>query len=351
MRQHQLDPDVPSEDWDRALAQLGGHPWQSALWGNARRNVDHVIDHRWLVRRGDDIVQMIRLEERRIPGIGRVAWVPRGPTTAGGDAAPFEFEPAIIDGLGQRGFVAAVANPWRRNPLQTRDALPPVTAPRTIWIDLRVGQDQLWHNLERQYRYGVGRAQREGVVVEDTRDPARVTEFFGLCGQISRTKGFQLRTSERLMSHLLEARDQHVGAHLFAARYKGRMAAGAFVLRCGKSIHYLWGASDRTFSRQRAAEAVHWGIMQWAVKLGCARYDLEGIDPEGNAGTYAFKKKMGGEEVPLVNRRVHGIGMRGRILAPALTLALNNSWLADLPALFRLYWPHDPAALKALGRG
>ena len=48
----EIEQDLSAEDWDRELASLGGHPWQSALWGNARRNSQAVVDHRWLLRGG-----------------------------------------------------------------------------------------------------------------------------------------------------------------------------------------------------------------------------------------------------------------------------------------------------------
>ena len=68
----------------------------------------------------------------------------------------------------------------------------------------------------------------------------------------------------------------------------------------------------------RAGEAVHWAAIEWGLAMGCTRYDLEGIDPQGNPGTYKFKKKMGGTEVALSGKRYIPIGTYGRIV----------SWLA-----------------------
>src|SRR5262245_42601397 len=72
--------DLDSEAWDRALAALGGHPLQSALWGDARREVDGIADHRWVAMSSGVPVWMIRIEERRLPIAGWVGWAPRGPT-------------------------------------------------------------------------------------------------------------------------------------------------------------------------------------------------------------------------------------------------------------------------------
>src|SRR3990172_8170347 len=39
--------DLPAAVWDRRLAEMRGHPLQSALWGDARYAVDGIQNHRW----------------------------------------------------------------------------------------------------------------------------------------------------------------------------------------------------------------------------------------------------------------------------------------------------------------
>src|SRR5262249_55174154 len=66
--------------WDRELARLGGHPVQSALWGDARRAAEGIEDHRFVAERHSATLLMARMEFRRIPLVGgRVGWIPRGP--------------------------------------------------------------------------------------------------------------------------------------------------------------------------------------------------------------------------------------------------------------------------------
>ncbi len=331
---NRIELDVASDEWDYELACLGGHPWQSALWGDARRQVDGVIDHRWLVRRGNRIVQMVRFEERRIPALGNVAWITRGPVTPNSGA--IELETDIRECLKDHKFVLAVANPWRRNTDTSRNAASEDKGPRTIWIDLTVGRDRLHENLSQSFRRNIRLAQRRGVLVEATRDRTSVSEYFELCSHVSRMKGFELRWSAELMQSLLNRSSSEVEAQLFLARYEGRIAAGAFVFRCGQSVHYLTGASDRSFTKQRPAELLHWTIIQWALGRECRCYDLEGIDPKGNAGTYSFKKRMGGEEVTLAARQLEPINTTGRILAPIARRVLNSR-LEALASLARQF--------------
>jgi CelD/BcsL family acetyltransferase involved in cellulose biosynthesis len=179
----------------------------------------------------------------------------------------------------------------------------------------------LWRELDSQWRYGVGRARREGVLCELTADAQDIADFFSLCGDVSRAKGFQLPGSAELIEHLLQGfHSEAVSAHLMVARAQSGLAAGACVLRCGSSAHYFWGASDRGFSKYRAGEAVQWAVIEWALAQGCSLYDLEGIDPVKNPGVYNFKKKMGGVDVTLEGMMYRPLGWRGVLLDGARRL-------------------------------
>lgn len=312
---------VPSsltpDDWDTALAHLRGHPLQTALWGQARLAVDRIPETRWVVKEAGEVVLMARVEERRIPGLGRVAWIPRGPTVhpKADQARLAEF---FRQHLHEQGYILAVMTQWREQFQQTGS---PTSVSRagpqqTLWIDLQLGRDRLWQALDKQWRYGVGRAERSGVSLEQTVDPEVVDRFFQLCRDISQVKGFNLPASAPLMQRLIGlGRAGPVQARLFVAQYEGRLGAGAFILRCGDSIHYLWGGTDRELSKLRVGEAVQWAVIEWALAEGCRLYDLEGIDPVNNPGTYAFKKKMGGREVHLAPRTIWPLTLRGRLLA------------------------------------
>ena len=143
-----------------------------------------------------------------------------------------------------------------------------------------------------------------------------IERFFALCSDISTVKGFRLPASFPLMLHLLEkGRKGDVETRLFVARHEGRLLAGAFIIRCGCSTHFIWGATDRNASKERVGEAVHWAAIEWSLSNGCNIHDLEGIDPEQNPGVYAFKKKMGGVEITLAGKHYYPLSGRGRLLA------------------------------------
>jgi hypothetical protein len=59
---------------------------------------------------------------------------------------------------------------------------------------------------------------------------------------------------------------------------------------------YLFGATDEQGMQTSAAYLVQWEIVQALKAAGVRRYDLNGIDPERNPGTYHFKRGLSGKK-------------------------------------------------------
>jgi hypothetical protein len=307
------DPDA--ETWDAALANLGGHPLQSALWGDARRAVDGIRDQRWMALRAGNPVWMVRLEERVIPFLGRVAWAPRGPTGqpfARGDQLP---DP-VSEALKGAGIVLAITDPWQKLTEDANGRGRPGCRPQTIWIDVGAGRDQVWNGLNKRFRQAIRRGQRPGNVTETATSAQDVARFFGLCEAISHVKGFRLPGSLPLMLRLLQQQGAcDVEARLFVTRRSGRVSAGVFIIRCGRSTHFFWGGTDREHSKEGVGETAHWAAIEWSLANRCRVHDLEGIDPKRNPGVHFFKRKMGGAEVTLGGRQYHPLSRRGQLVA------------------------------------
>jgi len=338
--------DIEAEEWDRELAAFGGHPWQSAYWGTTQKQIEGVNDRRIRLRRDGRTIQLVRIEERHLPRLGKLAWIRRGPVAAELGNGPPKLEPEIASWLAREGFCLAVSSPWQGEIAEKPADEQPSGAneTRTIWIDLTLGKERLWDNLQRYFRHNVGRAQRKGVVVETTRDPARIADYADLYHQLGETKGFEIRSSRNFISTLVQnSCAEHAGAHLFLATHEGDIAAGAMICRIGRSIHYMNGVSNRKLSKLRPAEALHWAIIEWGIAQGCTRYDLEGIDAKGNPGVYAFKKKMGGDEIILAPRQVMPLTVTGRLLKPVAGLVLNSG-SSGLQSLAQGLWKRPSAA-------
>jgi peptidoglycan pentaglycine glycine transferase (the first glycine) len=311
------EKDPPRWQWDCALVELGGHPLQSCLWGDARRAADGIAQHRWLARRHGEPLWMIRVEERRVLG-GKIAWAPRGPTgrsTALSLAMPTPF----TERLKAEGFSLLISDPWvEADDASSRHGGKEMRrGPQTIWLDLAVGKDALFSNLHKQVRNGVRRAAKAGIRVETTLDRRRIDEFVELCSSISVRKGFQSRVTVEFVNKLLcqSRANKHAEALLFVALGHENLGAGLLIIRAGRSVHLIFAGTNRDMRQDRVGEACQWGVIEWAIARGCTRYDLEGIDPVNNASVYEFKKRLGGKEISLCGHMHFPLTAPGRAMS------------------------------------
>jgi len=300
-----------SATWDSALADLNGHPLQSSLWGDVRRRADGIEDRRIMLCQHGQPLLMARMELRHLPIMGGcVGWIPRGP--AGGTVEISTFA-QLMRRNAKRLPHLLVTDRWRERAAgSTQPTAVTKQFPRTLWLDLRAGRDALWKQLSSAFRQGVRKAEQFKLVVEQTRAARDQDQFFALTKQISDQKQFDMVLSRGAIGELISRETgTQISAHLFVVRSGSALAAAALIMRTRRSVHYISGGTDRNYSTQRGGEALHWGVIQWAITEGAVLYDLEGLDRRRNPGTFAFKKKLGGREVVLEGKEYYPLSAIG----------------------------------------
>jgi hypothetical protein len=285
--------------------------------------VDGIQDLRLAGFVGDEPVLLARVELRPVLGWWHVGWVPRGPTAAD--------HPALLKAVTElrarcrgAGCSLLVVDPYQPHAAYVEKLGQRVgERPRTMWLDLTLGRERLWEGLEKQWRYGVRASARLGVSVEQSCDDRDIERFWQLCLRVSRAKHFDLPGSVELARRLLgTAHKGPVRYRLFLAHSSGELAAGVVVAVCGRTMHQVWSAMDRDFRRHRPSEALRWAEVEWALSEGLERYDLEGVDPKRNPGTYDFKRRMGGIDVGLPGKVAIPLSPAGRLLGLGLRALL-----------------------------
>lgn len=311
--------DPPEAEWDRLLADLAGHPLQSAAWGGARVAAGEPRDLRLVAMVGGMPQCMARIERRRVPLLGQAAWIPKGPAYAPG-ADKALLHAALLAQLRVHGFILALETPYRPGDVAPawRHRGPDY---QTIVVDLERQSEAVWASLPGKLRSQIRSAERKGVVVRETSETEHVSQFYELCSRVSETKGFDLPGSRELMLELLRAGRVRpgagAGATLVAAFSKGQLIAGHVFMRVGRSTHTLWAGHDRERGISGASDLVVWQHMRDAIAAGCTRFDQEGIDKERNPTTYAFKRKFGGVECDVPGLHAYPLNLRGRLALAA----------------------------------
>jgi lipid II:glycine glycyltransferase (peptidoglycan interpeptide bridge formation enzyme) len=185
--------------------------------------------------------------------------------------------------------------------------------PRTLQVGqtrlVELGEDEtLLAGFDKDTRYAVRRAEREGVAVRAVTDPADTVAIDALHGLVLETQqraGFPRPALERYRT-AWRALAEPGGASILEAHHDGRLLASGMLLVEGGRSFYLFSGSLREQpgeAKRYASYALQWAMMRRARDAGSRLHDLWGIAPEGAGPEHAwygvglFKKGFGGRAV------------------------------------------------------
>jgi lipid II:glycine glycyltransferase (peptidoglycan interpeptide bridge formation enzyme) len=172
--------------------------------------------------------------------------------------------------------------------------LPNEPRQRTLLLSLQQPLDALRRNLDQKWRNGLNRAEKNGLTLHAGSDEALFDTFLGIYRQMHERKSFQetsdvtefLRTQRRLPPR----------AQLrVALAYQGNTpVAGLVCSLVGDTGIYLYGATGDAGLSSKASYLLQWNTIEWLHERGARWYNLHGINPATNPGTYHFKAGLAG---------------------------------------------------------
>lgn len=332
--------DLPRETWDGFVGQHPrAHILQTSTWGDLKETSGWEVQ-RVALTDGDledttSVVAGAQLLYRRLPGgVGRLAYVPRGPLVDWEDP---RVSSALIAALeraaGDRGAVALIVEPdlldelGHRERLAERGFVPSplgsVQPRRTLVVEISDDEGAILGAMKSKTRYNIRLAGRKGVTVREAAE-ADLPAFQRLMSVTAARNQFGVHTPayyERAY-RLFAPRDW---ARLFLAEVEGDPVAALMVFALGQRSWYFYGASSNAHREKMPNYLLQWKAMCWARSLGCIEYDMWGVPDEdrerleaefierqdGLWGVYRFKRGFGG-------RLVRTVGAWDRPLRPLL---------------------------------
>jgi lipid II:glycine glycyltransferase (peptidoglycan interpeptide bridge formation enzyme) len=316
----------------RPATEADAMAWQAFLAGTASGDFLHdwtwaevaAFDgqpqRRYVLEQGGTLVAIVAAQERPL-WRGRTFWyVPHGPVMDYDDGAAAARWRAVAIGLREaarrHGAIAVKLEP------RLEASVPALAAFRGSGLratpdTLQVGQtrivqlgddDVLLAGFDKDTRYSVRRAEREGVVVEtaeDADDTAAVDALHGLVEETQRRAGFPMPSRERYRIAWRALAGARRAVILEARRETELLASGMVVVEGDRSFYLFSGSrrEERGAPKRYASYALQWAMMQLARDRGVRFHDLWGVAPPGAGpdhewhGVGLFKKGFGGREV------------------------------------------------------
>jgi hypothetical protein len=199
---------------------------------------------------------------------------------------------------------------------------------QTLLIRLTSSDDEILGQMAKGTRYEVQRAMKSDslhVEVHHAPTPDRLIEFADYYDLFAQAKGLSLVYRPRLealarngmltLSRVSRDDDRTLAWHAY-----GRSTERAMLMQSASLFRDLETNAERNLAG-RANRCLHWQDMLAFKALGCAVYDIGGVDLAGRdpatARIAAFKRGFGGE-VRTTYWRSQGVSARGRIAAALL---------------------------------
>lgn len=190
----------------------------------------------------------------------------------------------------------------------------------TSVVDLTRDEATLLGAMHQKTRYNIRLAERHGVRVRVSEDPADIHLFYSLLKKTTAREHFygheeryyetQMRifgTNGRIKIVIAEKSAQ--GGPAMGGEGIVRPIAALVIALYGTKAVYLHGASDYAYRNAMAPYLAQWEAIKMAKAAGMLTYDLWGIAPEGTrherawGGITRFKRGFGGREIAYVTPR------------------------------------------------
>jgi lipid II:glycine glycyltransferase (peptidoglycan interpeptide bridge formation enzyme) len=277
--------DPVDSEWDAFLeVTRGGSHQQSSKWSRVKA-VQGFETVRLVLRRSGAIVGGCQVLLRRIPRVGAVAYIPRGPVLPDRDADALD---KLLDALGDLAERERILYLKLQPPVERFDMVALLEArgfvasrvltayTSTVRLDLERSEPELLAAMRTTTRKHIRRGERRGTTIRsgDERDIPTLVRIIQETGDRQRFSSYPRRYYERMWSTF--AATGH--ARLFVAEHDGIALSASLLIVHGESAHYKAGGWSGTGAELFPNELMHWAGIRWARDNGLRWYDFEGVD-------------------------------------------------------------------------
>jgi len=302
------------DEWNALVREFSDcdarHAWE---WGELRARQGWA-PLRLAAFAGGECVAAAAVLLRRVPGLGAVAYAPRGPLLDPRRPEAWDAAAALADATRARtGALVVRTSPpvlvedaasWA--PLEARgfrrqpDLWSLWNTPRNVMrLDLAGEERDLLARMAKKRRQHIATAGKKGVSADVVRGLAAVHALRGLLAERGARDGLPVPGAAYFDAlHALFDRDGAVATVL--GRINGELAGAAVGVHFGGTAHLLYAATAAAARSLPVGDLMHWEWMRWARAAGCRVLDLGSsctdIPPSPthpNYGIYRFKTELG----------------------------------------------------------
>jgi lipid II:glycine glycyltransferase (peptidoglycan interpeptide bridge formation enzyme) len=167
---------------------------------------------------------------------------------------------------------------------------------RTLMINIEPSLAEIRAALDQKWRNCLNRAEKNGLEIIQGEEESLFDEITKIYLEMANRKGLADLSD---IEHLKKVqRDLPPGLKLkvILCFLNGEICSGSIFSAIGATAVYLIGATSNAGMKSNSSYLVQWAFMEWIKEKGLLYYDLNGINPVTNPGTYHFKRGLAGKK-------------------------------------------------------
>jgi len=166
---------------------------------------------------------------------------------------------------------------------------------RTLILDICPPIEELRKKFDQKWRNCLNKAERNQLEIIEGTENSLFADFIGIYQDLLRRKKFPEPNDINEFMIIQRELPTEFKMRIFLCRSNGSSSAGAICTAIGETGVYLFGASNDQGMANKGSYLAQWKAIQWMKNSGCRYYNLNGINPITNPGTYHFKAGLSGK--------------------------------------------------------
>ncbi|MBV6434750.1 MAG: hypothetical protein IANPNBLG_05034 [Bryobacteraceae bacterium] len=265
---------------------------------------------RLILKQGEDVVAMAQARIVRVPLVKiAVAYVRWGPLwkRRGRPANPGIFRQALRALRAE--YVSRRDMTLRLLPVVFQDASTPFNCilaeegftpvgidrpDRTLMLDVSRPVEEIRADLKPHWRRKLKSTEKAGLEIIECVDEESFRKFVTIYGEMVLRKKFVKPNDIEHFVQMQRRLPDRFKLQISLCKLGDTLCAGLISSALGKTAIYLFGATSDMGLNVGGAYALHWRLIEGLREKGVDTYDLNGINPVENPGTYRFKSDLCG---------------------------------------------------------
>ncbi|HPQ42801.1 MAG TPA: peptidoglycan bridge formation glycyltransferase FemA/FemB family protein [Syntrophales bacterium] len=166
---------------------------------------------------------------------------------------------------------------------------------RTLIIDLSSSLEDLRKGLKQKWRNSLNRALKNELDLIEGHDDELFESFISIYRELIERKKFVEPNDINEFRQIQSDLPENMKMRIMMCKYEGQLCTGAIFSAIGNTGLYLFGATNDTGMKSCGSQLIQWKFMEYLKEKQFSCYNLNGINPKTNPGTYQFKAGLCGK--------------------------------------------------------